>query len=250
MTTPRPMNIGILVTGIPPESLRETYPSYAGMFVDLLAPFMPQTRFRVYDVQANQWPKSPQDCDGWIITGSKSGVYEDLPWMRQLQALIRDIADSDQRLVGICFGHQIMAAALGATVEKYSGGWGIGRHHYAMKKPQQLHLERSFLGEDQPDDLVLNAMHQDQVMSCPPGAQVLASSDFCPYAALVYEQGMLSFQPHPEFSIDYERDLLQDRQGITIEPEQAQTAIAGLTAQARIDNPLVGRWIARFLQGL
>lgn len=248
MTTPRTTTIGIFATGIPPESLRDTYPSYAGMFVDLLAPFMPHTRFRVYDVQANQWPESLQECDGWIITGSKCGVYDDLPWMRQLQVLIRDIAESDQRLVGICFGHQIMAAAMGASVEKYSGGWGVGLHHYEMKKPPLLNRDSSFMGDEPPHDLVLNAMHQDQVMNCPPSAQVLARSDFCPYAALIYEQGMLSFQPHPEFSLDYERDLLQDRQGITIEPKQAEAAIAELTEQARVDNTIVGRWIARFLQ--
>lgn len=191
------MKIGILETGRPPEELAGAYPDYPAMFADLLA--APDLTFRPYAVLDGELPASVTEADGWLITGSRHGVYEDHDWIAPLKAFIREIDAAGQPLVGICFGHQIMAEALGGRAEKYDGGWALGAHEY-RGSDGQVHR--------------LNAFHQDQVTEVPPGAEVIASSPFCQYAALRYRGNMVSLQPHPEFAADYLAALLDLRRGI------------------------------------
>ncbi|MBV1787193.1 glutamine amidotransferase [Marinobacterium sp. D7] len=232
------MRIGILATGITPDSLLGQYGSYADMFVDLLGPQAHD--YSVFNVRDGEFPQSIDQCDGWIITGSKCGVYDDLPWMRTLKQLIIDIYEADIPMVGICFGHQIIASAFGAKVAKYEGGWGVGLHSYAIEgdHPFLDAGERRF---------TLNAMHQDQVLELPHNAQLFATSEFCRYAGLVYGNRILTLQAHPEFNKDYERDLVLARKGAVVPDEVADRGLATLTADAKIDSATVAKWMARFL---
>ncbi|ANG64627.1 hypothetical protein A8C75_20540 [Marinobacterium aestuarii] len=240
------MKIGILETGTSPQALAAQYGSYADLFVRMLGAADPGLRFERYQVVDGVFPPAPDLCDGWIITGSRHGVYEDLPWMRRLSDLILELVAQRRPLLGICFGHQIIASALGGRVEKSARGWGLGVHQY-----QQVGPCKGLGGRG--DTLVLNALHQDQVVEKPVTAEVFASSDFCPYAALRYGDSVISFQAHPEFTLDYTAALLEAVKGERLPQAQADVALSGLrAADALNDSGRVARWLVEFFrrQGL
>ncbi len=194
------MQIGILQTGQAPDALRAATGDYPDMFAQLLA--APDMTFRTWHVEAMDFPASPSDADGWLITGSRHGAYEDHAFIPRLEQFIRDVFASGRPIVGICFGHQIMAQAMGGRVEKFAGGWAVGPQTY------------DFDGQT----LRLNAWHQDQVTVAPPGAQTVASNDFCRHAALAYGGSGFSVQAHPEFGDAFVQGLI-DTRGRGVVPE-------------------------------
>ncbi|MBO6825245.1 MAG: type 1 glutamine amidotransferase, partial [Sneathiella sp.] len=122
------MKIGILLTGHITGELGDKYGTYADMFMDLLG--SEDFEFEVFPVLEGNFPTDINQCDGWIITGSKHGAYEPHGWIPPLEELIRNLKEADKPTLGICFGHQVMAQALGGKVEKYHGGWGVGHQTY------------------------------------------------------------------------------------------------------------------------
>ncbi|MGD9918996.1 MAG: type 1 glutamine amidotransferase [Paenirhodobacter sp.] len=207
------MRIGILQTGQAPDMLRETSGDYPDMFETLLAGH--GFDFRTWRVEAMEFPADVHDCDGWLITGSRHGAYEDHPFIAPLEAFIRKAIAAHVPVVGICFGHQIIAQAMGGKVEKYTGGWAVGAQDY------------DFGGEK----ITLNAWHQDQVTQLPPGAEVAACNDFCANAALVYGDDAFTVQAHPEFRDSYVEGLMETRgKGVVPDPLLA-------SAQARLGKP-------------
>jgi GMP synthase-like glutamine amidotransferase len=230
------VRIGILETGRPPEDL-EHHGSYGLMFERLLGPDFDTV---VYPVIDDVFPEAVDEVDGWLVTGSRFGVYDEAPWIRRLEAFLRQVVAARVPLVGICFGHQILASALGAKVEKAAVGWGAGPHEYDV-------LERPAWLEGAAERFTLNAMHQDQVSSLPPGARVIARSDFCPFAALAYDDHAISIQAHPEFDNAYERDLIALRRGAIIPPDVADPALAAIDdAASAPDAAHAAGWIRRF----
>lgn len=181
------MRIGILQTGRARENLRAEYGDYDDQFRHLLRET--DHAFTTYAVLDGTFPIGLTEQDGWLITGSRFAVYEAHAWIPRLEGLLRDIYAADVPMVGICFGHQILAQALGGKVEKFEGGWSIGPTAYACE------------GYDHP--LTINAYHQDQVTRRPKDATVLASSGFCENAALIYGTKALTIQAHPEFQNGY-----------------------------------------------
>lgn len=223
------MLIGILETGLLPDDLRKAHGAYPDMFARLLAPH--GFEFRTWSVVNGDFPSGPDAADGWLITGSRHGAYDDLPFIPPLEALIRDIRAAGRPLVGICFGHQIIAQALGGRVEKFAGGWSVGPQTY------------DFGGKA----LRLMAWHQDQVTELPPGAEVIAASDFCPYAGLRYGDTVLSVQAHPEFGPGIVGGLIETRApGVVPEP---LLATARATLHDRLDADSVAAEIAAFFRG-
>ena len=178
------MKIGILQPGHAPDEVRAVMGDYADLYERLLAGH--GFTFARWDVVDNVFPASPDEADGWLVGGSRYGVYEDHPWIPRLEDLVRDIVASGRPLVGVCFGHQIMAQALGGKVEKYRGGWAVGRKIYDFGDA----------------NLALNAWHQDQVIEPPDGAQIIASNPSCANAAMVIGNTVLSVQPHPEYTAE------------------------------------------------
>lgn len=235
------MKLGILAPGITPDVLLDQYGSYADMCRNLLLVSGADIEYRVYQVFNNELPTSANDCDAWLITGSKYSVYDAIEWIEPLKQLIREIAAAGKPLVGICFGHQIMAEALGGTVEKAAVGWGVGIHQYQLTPQAAAELGLP--------DLRLNVVHQDQVVKKPESAEVLASSDFCPYAVLRYAPNMVSLQAHPEFSMAFETELLHLRRGEAVPEISASLGLQTLEAEgAATDSEAIGAWLVKTLQ--
>lgn len=220
------MRIGILETGEVNAALIGAHGDYPSMFERLLGGR--GFEFRTWSVVRGEMPDSVDDADGWLITGSRHGVYEDHPWIKPLEGFIHAARDAGAPMVGICFGHQIMAQALGGHVAKSDRGWGIGRHEYMSGA----------------SPIAILAFHQDQVLRAPDGAEITAQSEFCPYAGLKYGDWGLSWQAHPEFSADYCRDLLELRAGDSFSEALAAEALPYVDAP--IDSPAVADQIAAF----
>lgn len=210
------ISVGVLETGRPPEELAETYTDYPGMVADWLAEL--DADFTSYAVLDSQFPVAPSDHDLWVITGSKFGAYEDHAWIPPLEDFIRACRDTNVPMFGICFGHQIIAQALGGVVRKSDKGWGLGLHDYQADWPEVDSQTQSIL--------TLSAFHQDQVEDIPEGAKVIAKSDFCENAALFYPGFALTVQGHPEFREAYLRDLANLRAGGIFSHEAAAAAEA------------------------
>jgi len=222
------MLIGILQTGLAPDTLAGAMGDYPAMFARLLDGH--GFTFRTWRVVEMEFPHDVHDAEGWLITGSKHGAYEDLPFIAPLEGFIRRVFDASVPLVGICFGHQIIAQALGGKVEPFKRGWAVGPTAY------------DFGG----DKLTLNAWHHDQVTQVPVGAQVVAFNDFCQNAALVYGDRAFTVQAHPEFKPEFVDGLIRTR-GRGVVPDDLMAA-----ASARLHTPLddaaIARRIAAFFQ--
>jgi GMP synthase (glutamine-hydrolysing) len=223
------MKIGILQTGHLPDEMLETTGDYSALFTRLLGGH--GFAFQTWNVVDNELPNAANEADAWLITGSKHGAYEDHPWIKPLEALIRKITDAGLPMVGICFGHQIIAQALGGKVEKFAGGWAVGRKTYDMGGTP----------------LQLNAWHQDQVVTRPEGARVLASNDFCENAILAYGDHILTIQPHPEFSAAEIQSLLEQRAPGVVPPPLIQGATEELPNP--VDNTAMSLKMASVLKG-
>jgi len=205
------LNIAVLQAGRSPDSLMAEHGDYDEMCKALLGRKPHEaTTFAVLD---HEFPPSIEAYDLLIVTGSPHGVYENHDWIAPLEALIREAYDKNIKMLGLCFGHQIMAQALGGTVLKSDKGFGIGAMDYALTDT-----------DGKSTAISLCAWHQDQVIASPKDAITIARSDFCPHAGLRYGNTALSFQPHPEFSKDFVQGLIDLRRDGQISKEMADEA--------------------------
>jgi GMP synthase (glutamine-hydrolysing) len=200
------MRIGILQAGHMAAELQPLHGDTDTLFMHLLAGH--GFEFQAYDVEHMQFPESPEDCDGWLIPGSKHGAYEDHPFIKPLEDFIRDCVARDIPLVGVCFGHQIIAQALGGEVVKWPKGWALGKSEY----------------ETSDGTVSLNAWHQDQVTKLPEGAEVLGGNTYCANAFLSYGRHAFTIQPHPEFGDGIIRAMVESRKGTGTYPDALMDA--------------------------
>lgn len=236
------MKVTILETGRAPGRLSEVYPRYPDMIASLLAKADEKLAFEAIALVDGTPPPAASACDAVIITGSPAGVYDSTPWMDPLRAFIREAFATRTPLAGICFGHQIIADALGGDVRKSDKGWGVGRHTYSITE------KRSWM-VDAEDAFSLAVSHQDQVITPPTGAATLARSDHTDHAMLAYEGApIISVQGHPEFSDNFVAALYGARRGLSLSDDMADAAIGSLAIPE--DNALVGEWIARFFRSV
>lgn len=234
----RLLTMGILETDRPAEDHAATFGDYPAMFEGLLCEFADSWEFRHYAVFEGELPERDDECDAWLITGSRFSAYEEYEWIGSLKDHIRAAYAGSVPIVGICFGHQVMAEALGGRVEKSEQGWVCGRCSYT--------LENQPVWMNQPSDgFIIQAFHQDQVVELPPDARVIGRSDLCDYAVLTYGDRALSFQGHPEFQAPYVEALLQARRGTLIPEEVADKALTGV--RGPLDSARVASWIRQFI---
>ena len=203
-----------------------------------LAPHLPGWAFDTWRVSAGEWPTDPAAYAGFVVTGSPASVNDDSPWIRQLEDLLRQLHVQRRPMVGLCFGHQVIAKALGGLVGLSPGGWRLGT------APLPLHSPPAWL-DDAPPVLNLYAAHNEQVLQAPPEARVVGGDAFCPLGSLAVGEHIWTVQYHPEFSPAFMADLLDALDG-----ELPDAVIATGRRQIRqpADGSAVMRWIARFLQ--
>ena len=215
------MKIGILLVGRASEDLVEKYGTYAEMLIALINSEGHNFEFKTFNILDSVFPENHSVCDGWIVTGSPHGVYEDHSWIPTVSQLINDIYNANMPIFGVCFGHQLIAQALGGHVEKSIKGWGLGLHTYKIDN------SASYMG-NLSKELTLNICHQDQVLDVPEGATIYARSQFCENAGFYIKDKVLTMQAHPEFKVDFTEALLNARREVIIPKEFTDPALKKL----------------------
>lgn len=230
------MRIGILEADKLDAKLVAQHGSYADMFKNLLSSIDNEVTFNTYSVIDNAYPEHIDTCDAYLITGSKYGVYDSDDWIRKLQAYIVSLHERHKKLVGICFGHQLIAQALGGKVSKSKKGWGVGNiNTNIIQTPGWMQTNKQ--------QFTMIYSHQDQVDILPDEATLIARSDFCPLSSFQIGKHILTFQGHPEFTAAYARQRLEARREKVGETTY-QEGMASLRNEN--DSSLVARWIIDF----
>lgn len=230
------MHIGILQTDSVRAEFIDEYGDYPDMFRRLLSVGEGVT-FTTYDVEHGEYPARIDECDGYVMTGSKLSVYDKEPWIERLAEFVVELHRTRTRLVGVCFGHQMVAKALGGLAEPAEVGWLVGIQH------NDIIREEPFMSPPLPGfDLV--SSHKDQVTQLPPGAELLATSKACPNAMFRIGDHILTIQGHPEFLKSYSRELMAMRADILGEEKLAE-GMASLAGET--DDTTIARWMLNFL---
>ena len=224
------MNIAILDVCLPDPRF-DHHGSSGEQMRRWLAPHLPEAELLIIHLAAGESLPPLPAHDGYVITGSEKGVYDEAEWMDPLREFIRAARDASVPVFGVCFGHQIMADAMGGKAEKVDKGFVIGARDF-----------------DTPNGpFAAHAMHQDQVTKVPPGARVTASAPYCPVAALAYDFPALSVQFHPEYGREFVTDALEVLDGVVGSPEDYVAGRASMN-EAAVRSDLFGVEAASFFR--
>lgn len=222
------------------EKFQSEFGQYSSMIQQMFTSVGAHFEFDVFDCQKGQYPLNIDDYDFFITTGSKSDAYAKSDWIKQLIEFVQRLNKANKKLIGICFGHQIIALALGGKVEKSTRGWGIGlSHNQIVAKPTWI--------KEKSETLNIIVSHQDQIIDLPENALVIAKSDFCPYFMVQWNDHFLSIQGHPEWQKNYSKVLINDRRNRISKPV-IEAGLASLSEKP--DNLLFTRWVLDFVQRL
>jgi GMP synthase-like glutamine amidotransferase len=183
------------------------YTGYGTMSERLLRQAGASGEFDIFNTVKGEYPASFDPYDAVLLTGSRTDSFSQEPWVLTLKGKVEDLLKTKKKLIGICFGHQLIALCLGAKVGRAPQGWGAGRMQYEWTQPDLPQAEGR-------TEIALLASHQDQVLDLPSGARLLATSAFCPVAAFDVPGQVFCVQPHPEFVEDYSAYLLDKRRAV------------------------------------
>ena len=233
------LKIGLLICGhvrndfqkILGGDYRDVFPAYLGRAGAA------DWAFSFYDVCQGQFPENIHECDAYICSGSTASVYDPDPWIETLKAFVRSLWEAQKPFVGVCFGHQMLAEALGGRVQKSAQGWCVGVHEMRILETQPWMI---------PPQAQFNLlmMCQDQVQVLPADAVHLATTSACPVAMFKVGETMLGLQAHPEFNKPYNQALMHDR----VARMGQKTVEIGLHSLRKpTHETTVGQWIVAFV---
>ena len=190
-----------------------------------------------YDIDQDRFPTSITECDGWLLSPSRCSAYDGHAWISAAEDLLRELIAREHPYVGICFGHQLAAQALGGRVACAADGWQVGVQDYEIvaTRPWMVPMHST---------LSLIASHEDQVVAVPDGAALMARSPGCPVAGLLIGERAWTLQPHPEFVPALADDMLAQRIDLI---GAEKVALARATLGRPLNRLDVGRWIVKFL---
>ena len=233
------LRVGLLMCGHVDPRAQSIAGDYPELFAALFASH--DVELVRYDADQGKLPGTPGECDGWITSPSRSSAFADDPWVREMVTLVALLVAEERPFAGICFGHQLLAQALGGRVERAAAGWGVGAHQYEV-------VSRRAWMEPWPADgrFRLLASHEDQVTMLPPQAELLATSSFCPNAMMAIGDHAIGLQPHPEFVAPVSAKLLDLREEMI---GATTVARARATLDQPLDQPAVADWLYNFLAG-
>ena len=232
------MKLGILLCDHVDAALQEEFGDYSDMFTQLIAQCDNSVAIQYFSVVDGEFPHDIAVCDAYITTGSKVSVNDSLPWVNALERLIWQMFLVDKPLVGICFGHQLIAKTLGGKVARSSHGWGIGVAKTTVLTDKQWMLPKQ-------TQVKLVVSHQEQISQLPPETEVLMANDFCPYAMIQIGEHFIGLQGHPEFSRAFCYALMHTRKDVITE-ENFQQGLNSLTLA--VDDKLTMGWLINFLK--
>jgi GMP synthase-like glutamine amidotransferase len=232
------MRVTIIETGLVSPKNRELHGSYPQMFERMIGAADATVTFDTVSLPEGEALPDTDRLEAILITGSAAGVYDDVEWIAPLEQFVRTAHAAGVPMVGVCFGHQLIAQALGGVVRKSEKGWGLGRHVYDIAPGNGL-IDGT--------QIAIACSHQDQVITPPDGATTILSSDFTPYAGLLYGGGRtLSVQPHPEFSVGFALACCEMARSKGDAPDSVVTSAQGWLAEP-LDSARLGGAITRFL---
>lgn len=232
------MRLGILICDQVQAILQPEFGDYPEMFSNLLQKVNAQLELQFFSAINRQLPDDINACDVYMATGSCRSVNDDELWIRELEDFIRVLYKAGKGFVGICFGHQLIASALGGRVDQSTKGWGVG-----VAFSQVVALQHWMMPAQQSLNLIVS--HQEQITALPPQAQVLASNDFCPYSMIQVGHHFLGLQGHPEFSREYSLALMNTRK------DQIEASVFNAGSQSlkhEVHDLLVMKWLISFLK--
>ena len=233
------MKLCILENDTLDPAVEATYIGYGAMFERLLRAAGFQGDLAIFNTVRGEYPASFDDYDAVLLTGSRADSFSQEPWVLALRAKVDALLKTKKKLIGVCFGHQLIALCLGAQVGRAPQGWGAGRMEYQWVAPDAP-------GAQARESIALLGSHQDQVLDLPSGARLLATSAFCPVAAYAVEDQVLCVQAHPEFVEDYSAFLLNKRRALFGEEKYA----AGMQGLAQGHEGLAAaRMMIAFIEG-
>ncbi len=231
------MKLGVLVCDHVQEQLQIKHGDYPFMFTQLLALADSNIEIRYFFAIDNELPIDLDVCDAYMATGSKYSVNDDHPWINALSDFMLKLFQAKKKFIGICFGHQLIAKALGGEVKTADNGWGIGAATYHVKSLQPWMMPTL-------DTFSLAVSHQEQITKLPKKGEVVAGNDFCPFAMILVDDLFLGLQAHPEFSKAYTLDLIHSRKHYFDEV----TLIEGIVSlELELDHVNVIQWLRKFL---
>ncbi|MGA7270782.1 MAG: GMP synthase [Acidimicrobiia bacterium] len=222
-----------------PEELSHVAGDYPDMFRALFAE--EEVELASYDVVNGELPTHPRESEAWIITGSRYSVNDDLAWIRDLEEFTSRVPAARVPLVGVCFGHQLIARALGGSVVRSKRGWGVG----CMEVEVRSEASGPAWMEPARDRYRILNSHADQVVSLPEGTRLLASTDHCPVSLMTVGDYLLGIQGHPEMDPSYLKALVESRRGRSIPEETAARALESLKLGS--DSTVVRDWMLNFM---
>jgi GMP synthase-like glutamine amidotransferase len=231
------MKIGLLKCDTVAPDLLHLSGDYSDMFRSLFSAHAPHVEIVVYDVTRGEYPKSLDEVSGYLTTGSRNSVYDEEPWILRLKDFVRTAYTAGKKFIGVCFGHQMIAHALGGQVAPSVRGWGAGVKEVSIVKRMPW-MEPPLTSYD------LMVVHQDQVEVLPPGAVLLGKNSHCPHSLYQVGSHFLSMQAHPEFEAIFVEHLLRYRLK-RIGTEAVDEALQTLTRP--LHRREIVRWMLNFL---